>query len=174
MGDVTDLGDAASQSVDDDVDRAATDAHDSFDDVFAQQSVSLVRLATLLTGSFAIAEEVVQEAFVGLLRRWDTVDAPTMYLRTAVVNGCHSHGRRISVARRHAPRFEPPLVASTEPDIMQDAIAHLPLRQRTAVVLRYWLDLSEHDIAEHLGCRPGTVKSLLSRALANLREEVDQ
>jgi RNA polymerase sigma-70 factor (sigma-E family) len=168
MGDVRDI-DALTKL-------AAESATDplTFDDVFDKESASLVRLATLLTGSFAVAEEVVQEAFVGLLRRWATVDAPAAYLRTAVLNGCRSHGRRLAVARRHAPRFEPVAATDGEPDVMQDAVARLPHRQRTAVVLRYWLDLSERDIADHLGCRPGTVKSLLSRALDSLREEVEK
>jgi DNA-directed RNA polymerase specialized sigma24 family protein len=145
-----------------------------FDDVFDHESASLVRLATLLTGSFAVAEEVVQEAFVGLLRKWETVEVPAVYLRTAVLNGCRSHGRRLAVARRHAPRFQPVVAIDGEPDVMHDAVARLPHRQRAAVVLRYWLDLSERDIADHLSCRPGTVKSLLSRALDSLREEVQK
>jgi RNA polymerase sigma-70 factor (sigma-E family) len=168
------MGDVANLDTPSGVDVASTTDPGTFDDVFAQESVALVRLATLLTGSFAVAEEVVQEAFVGLLRKWETVDTPTVYMRTAVLNGCRSFGRRTAVARRHAPRFEPALTTAGEPDVMHDAVARLPHRQRTAVVLRYWADLSERDIAEHLDCRPGTVKSLLSRALATLREEVDQ
>jgi RNA polymerase sigma factor (sigma-70 family) len=168
MGDVRDLDSPTSIEVE----RAADPL--TFDVVFDQESASLVRLATLLTGSFAVAEEVVQEAFVGLLRKWTAVDTPAVYLRTAVLNGCRSHGRRLAVARRHAPRLEPAVAIDGEPDVMRDAVARLPHRQRAAVILRYWLDLSERDIADHLGCRPGTVKSLLSRALDSLREEVER
>jgi RNA polymerase sigma factor (sigma-70 family) len=163
------MGEATAPGV---IDASGAAAPMTFDDVFAQESRRLVQLATMLTGSFAVGEEVVQEAFVGLLRKWDTVDAPVVYLRTAVLNGSRSVGRRLAVARRHEPALAWPEVTTAEPDDMHDAIARLPHRQRSVIVLRYWLDLSERDIADHLDCRPGTVKSLLSRALDNLRKEV--
>lgn len=146
----------------------------TLESIFAAEAGPLVRLASLLTGSPTAAEEIVQDAFVGLISRWQMIESPGAYLRIAVLNGCRSHGRRLVVARRHAPKLFVPHGPDGEPDVLQDAVARLPHRQRSAVVLRYWLDLSEREIALHLGCRPGTVKSLLSRALESLRSEVEK
>ena len=138
--------------------------------LFADEYVGMVKLAHLMTGSNEAAEEIVQEAFVKVMHRWDSVRDPGAYLRTAVVNGARSWHRRRATERRHAPA---PSGAETNldgPDEMADALAGLSPRQRTAVVLRFYADMSEAQIAEALGCRKGTVKSLLHRGLASLRE----
>jgi len=130
----------------------------------------MVRLAFLMTGSSAEAEEIVQEAFVRVRRRIDRVDNPSAYLRTAVVNGCRNRYRRILVERRHAPLAEP--AAYDRVDEMSDALAALPARQRAVIVLRYYAGMNEAEIAGALGCRPGTVKSLCHRGLAELRRVI--
>jgi len=131
----------------------------------------MVRLAFLLTGSSAEAEEIVQEAFVRIRNRIDRVDNPSAYLRTTVVNGCRNRYRRILVERRHAVPAER---SSYDPvDELSDALAALPIRQRSAIVLRFYAGLSENEIAHALGCRPGTVKSLCHRGLAELRRVVE-
>jgi RNA polymerase sigma factor (sigma-70 family) len=145
-----------------------------FDELFERESRGLVRLATLLTGSFPVAEEIVQDAFIGLYRSWGSVVTPGVYLRTSVVNGCRTHGRRSNLARLHERRLARPVAVEGPGDTITDAVARLPHRQRSALVLRYWADLSEADIADTLGCRPGTVKSLLSRAIETLRNEVEK
>lgn len=142
--------------------------------LFGERYGSMVRLAHLLTGSNGAAEEIVQEAFVALQRRWDQIADPAGYLRTTVVNRCHSWHRRRFLERRHAAvaRHEP----SYEAEVVElrDALARLSSRQRAAIVLRFYEDLSEAEIATALECRPGTVKSLLSRGLARLGEVIER
>ena len=132
-----------------------------------------VRLAGLLTQDTRVAEDVAQEAFTRIYPQWSRVQNPSAYLRVAIVNACRSWA-----SRRHTERMKLPLVAtpmSTELafDVLADAVAGLPYRQRAVLVLRYHAGLREADIAEALGCRPGTVKSLTSRALAALRKGIE-
>jgi RNA polymerase sigma-70 factor (sigma-E family) len=148
---------------------------DAFAEVYRSEHDQLVRLASLLLGSSTVAEDVVQDAFAKLHQRRRRVDSPAAWLRTVVVNGCRNERRRWAVARRHAHLLA---VDSVEPDAPVDeligSLRSLPVRQRTVVVLRFYEDLPEADIAELLGIRLGTVKSRLHRALAQLREEVEQ
>ena len=145
----------------------------SFDDVYRRERVPMVRLAVLLVGSQEQAEEIVQDAFAQLFERWERVDRPGAYLRTCVVNGCRRTHRRRGHDRRAAAVVGQPLPAGLGADHLADALAALPARRRAAVVLRYYEDLSEAEIAEALGVRPGTVKSLLHRGLAQLRQAVE-
>jgi RNA polymerase sigma-70 factor (sigma-E family) len=145
----------------------------TFDDLYRSHYARMVVLARLMTGAMAFAEEIVQDAFVQVYRNWSKIEYPTGYLRIAVVNGSRSHGRRRALARRHPePRHEP-VVFDGVAIAVRDALLLLTPRQRAAVVLRYFDDLPERDIAEVLGCRPGTVKSLLSRGIATLKESLD-
>jgi RNA polymerase sigma-70 factor (sigma-E family) len=144
----------------------------SFDAVYRRESVAMVRLAVLLVGSHEQAEEIVQDAFAQLFERWDSLDRPGAYLRTCVVNGCRrAHRRRRLDDRARAMPVQ--LWTALGADDLADALAALPARRRAAVVLRYYEDLSEAEIAEALGVRPGTVKSLLHRGLAQLRGAVE-
>lgn len=145
----------------------------SFDDFFRGQYPSTVRLAHLLTGTNAVAEEVAQDAFAQLYPRFDDVIHPKSYLRTTTVNLCrnwHRHHRR-ELARFERHGASDDRVTDSVEELI-DVIATLPYRQRAVVVMRYWLDLSEVDIAHSLGCRPGTVKSLHSRALTAIRKDL--
>lgn len=146
-----------------------------FEALYAGSYDRLVRLARLTSADGVPAEEIVQDAFVQLYRRWSDVREPAAYLRLAVVNGCRSWGRRRTLTlRRVGPPPRPP-----EPGLdgdalaVRQALATLSHRQRAAVVLRYFEDLPEAEIARALGCRPGTVKSLLSRSLAKLKGALD-
>lgn len=146
---------------------------EAFTRLYAEAYRPMVRLALLLTGSSAQAEELVQDAFVRVYGQWANVEAPRAYLRQAVVNACRSHRRRRSRELRHGPgAAERAGAVDPEANLMRDALARLTDRQRKAVVLRYYEDLSEAEIARLLDCRPGTVKSLLSRGLARLRKEL--
>ena len=150
-------------------------ADGGFAALFAAKRVPMVRLATLLVGSPAIAEEVVQDAFASVIERWDTVDRPGAYLRTSVVNGCTGILRRQTIEQRYrAARIE---VADSEiPEQLIDlrnALDRLTDRQRLVVVLRYFADLPDDEIAESLGVRPATVRSLAHRAVAALRKEME-
>lgn len=140
--------------------------------LYRERYGDMVRLALLLTGSNAVAEELVQDAFVRLHHRWATLDEPRAYLRTAVVNGCRSHHRRRFLERSRGPA-PPPASVTAEVDELWDAIAALPYRQRAVIVMKFYADMAEADIAAALGCRAGTVKSLTSRALAHLRKVIE-
>lgn len=137
----------------------------------------MLRLATLMTGSVAVAEEVVQDAFVAIDERWDQVDRPGGYLRMTVVNGCRMALRRRELERRHAAEHAAGQASTygSRDEIpghlleLSDALDQLTERQRTVIVLRYFVDLPDREIAELLDCRPSTVRSLTRRALAALR-----
>lgn len=144
----------------------------TFAALYREQYGPMVCLAHLLTTSNSVAEELVQDAFVRVHRRWGTIDSPRAYLRTAVVNACRSHGRRVTLERARLPRPGPEATRA-DPDELWDVLARLPYRQRAVLVLKFYDDLSEADIAAALGCRPGTVKSLTSRALDELRKVIE-
>jgi RNA polymerase sigma factor (sigma-70 family) len=131
----------------------------------------LVRLAYLLTGHAAVAEEVVQDAFVASHRAGDRLQDPYPYVRRAVVNRCRSWGRRYTVERAHRPH--PPDPAELAADEMWDALATLNDRQRAAIVLRFYEDLPDDRIAEILDCRQTTVRSAIHRGLESLRRVID-
>lgn len=143
---------------------------DDFDALYRAEYPPLVRLAALLVGSKAVAEEVVQDAFVRSRSALAGTDRPAAYLRVAVVNGCRSVHRRRAVALVHVPR-RGLLPAAAEPELRElaDVLAMLPARQRQVLVLRYYADCTESEIAELLGCQPGTVKSLAHRGLTRMR-----
>ena len=131
----------------------------------------LVRLASLLVGSRELAFDLVQDAMVGVLKHWDRIDDIDRYSRRAVANSCRSHHRHAAVVRRHPPA--PDASVELGASELNDALSKLSVRQRQAVVLRYWGDLPEGEIAEILGIRRGSVASLLHRALADLRKVIE-
>ena len=151
-----------------------------------EQWMSMVRLATLLLNDRAVAEEVVQQACEAVWRRRPEVTSQVQlaaYLRTSVVNGSRSIGRRRSTATRYLALIRAERDAAVTPAdtaLLQDedrrevreALARLSDRQREVLVLRYWARLSEADIARTLGITTGTVKSTAHRALAALREHL--
>jgi RNA polymerase sigma-70 factor (sigma-E family) len=139
-------------------------------DLHRAQYAPMVRLAALLLGSREQAEDVVQDCFVRVYPRFEELREPVPYLRTAVVNACRSAGRRQARARKVAATHIADLVSDLGAREMLDALDSLSSRQRTAIVLRFYEDMSEEEMASALGCRPGTVKSLVHRGLAHLRE----
>jgi RNA polymerase sigma-70 factor (sigma-E family) len=164
-------GDSAQKVMADVVAKVIAEREPGFTTLYADRYLPMVRLATLLVDRVEVAEEIVQDAYAVLYRRWDRIENPQAYLRLEVVNRSRDALRRRRVARRLTFR-------STEvrdhPDEMADAIARLPERQRTAVVLRFYEDLAIEQIAEAMGTRPGTVKSWLHRAMARLRGEIER
>jgi len=143
----------------------------SFGDFYAGHFSELVRLAALLSGSADAAPDLVQDCFVRLHGRWTAVHDPLPYVRRSVVHACASYHRRVARGRR----LPTPEVQDSElgADELEDALAKLPARQRSAVVLRYYADLPDAEIARALRCRPGTVGSLIHRALADLRKVIE-
>ena len=148
----------------------------AFGEFYGAEQPRMVRVAFLLTGSFETAQDVVQDSFVRVYRRWDQIRDPSGYLYRTVVNGCRSHHRRATSEQQVRDRVgrEPGLTPlHSVGDEMRDALASLPYRQRAALVLRFYDDLSEADAAAVLGCRPGTVGSLVHRGLAQLKKVID-
>ncbi len=139
----------------------------------------LVRLATLLTRDASMAEELVQDAFVSLHRRWSSLSDPAAahgYLRTTVVNNSRSALRHRGVEERYRQPGPPEpagpeerAVQATEDARVMAALRGLSRRQQEVLVLRYYADLSEQDIASTLGLTKGAVKSHAHRGLAGLR-----
>ena len=140
-------------------------------DLYTAQWAPMVRLARLLTAADAASEEIVQEAFLRVRAKWGTIEKPPAYLRAAVVNGCRNHQRRRLLERRHPASQQ---VVADAPDEMRAAIAALPARQRAALVLRYYEDLPEAEIADLLDCSVTAVKSLLHRAVNDLRKVIER
>lgn len=140
--------------------------------LFHSHQAPMVRLAHLLTGSNAVAQEIVQDAFLEVHRRWRTLDNPRGYLRTCVVNRSRSHLRRRIRERDRAP--EPPgPTHDPELDETWHALARLRPRQRAALVLRFYEDLTVAEVARTLGCAEGTAKSLIHRGLKQLKEVLE-
>jgi RNA polymerase sigma-70 factor (sigma-E family) len=156
----------------DEASKPKDDGAQSFVEFYRTEYPGTVRLAHALTGSAEAAEDLAQEAFARIHLRIEGLESPGGYLRTTVVNLCHDRERRRRRERRFdtAPLLELPL--SLGASEMIDVLLRLPYRQRAVLVLRYWGDWSEAEIAEALGCRSGTVKTLASRGLARLRKEI--
>jgi RNA polymerase sigma factor (sigma-70 family) len=128
-----------------------------------------VRLAWLVTGSQAAAEDVVQDAMTGVYRSFERLESPSAYLRSAVVNGAKSRWRSERRQQERVALLERERVGVDVDDAgLFELIGGLPYRQRVVIVARYWCGWSEAEIARALGCRRGTVKSLASRALSRL------
>jgi RNA polymerase sigma-70 factor (sigma-E family) len=152
--------------------------------LYATHWFQLVRLATLLTRDASIAEELVQDAFVSLHRRWDALADPAAahgYLRTTVVNNARSALRHRGVEERYRQPGPPEpagpeehAVRATEDARVMAALRTLSRRQQEVLVLRYYADLSEQDIAHTLGLTKGAVKSHAHRGLAALKAALER
>jgi RNA polymerase sigma-70 factor (sigma-E family) len=143
--------------------------------LFQAHALALKKLAFLMTGDQPTAEDIVQDAFLGLYRRWRSLQDTENALRTSVLNGCRSV-HRVRFRRQGVTLDAPADTASAEDIAMIGeanrevlvAIRRLPARQREAVVLRYYLDMTEDQAAQAMGVSRGTVKSATSRGLAAL------
>jgi RNA polymerase sigma-70 factor (sigma-E family) len=160
--------------------RLRSDAGDSAEvavgALYQASAVSLIRLAYIMVGDRPTAEDVVQEAFCSLYRRWDRLaeaDSALYYVRSSVLNGCRSVLR--SRARRRKVAYELPAVSAEavvlsgeEREEVIRAVGRLPHRQREALVLRFYLDLPDEQIARVMGIRQSTVRSTAHRGLEAL------
>lgn len=149
-----------------------------FDDWVAQRGAALLRFAYLLTRDHTRAEEAVQDALLAAYSRWTRIcrgQDPEAYVRRSIVNADISRWRRFF--RRETPTADPAgappgpdhAEAQAEHDAVWTLCATLPTKQRAAVVLRYYEDLPDAEIAAILDCSPATVRSQIHRALATLR-----
>ena len=179
----------------DDADVGGWTAERHVTSLYRAHALSLARLALVMLGDRSAAEDVVQDAFLGLYRRWDRLADPAVaqsYLRTSVLNGCRTalrtrprHGvlfdgsdaqAAVAGSSQSLPRplslslslesAEATVVHDEEQRAVLAAIRRLPARQREALVLRYYLDLTEEQTADAMQVSRGTVKSATSRAIA--------
>ncbi|MFE3452455.1 SigE family RNA polymerase sigma factor [Nonomuraea sp. NPDC059194] len=146
--------------------------------IFAEHHLGLVRLALIMVGDQATAEDVVQEAFARTHAGRDRLrdpDRALTYVRSAVLNGCRSVLRRRATVFRRAVPYEPPvwsaesaaLVGEDRKEVLA-ALRALPRRQREALTLRYYFDLSDQEVADAMGISASTVRSTIARGLAAL------
>ncbi|HET6167105.1 MAG TPA: SigE family RNA polymerase sigma factor [Marmoricola sp.] len=151
----------------------------TYEEYVGTRWIALYRTAYLLTGSHADAEDLAQATLVKAYLSWSKVSAassPDAYVRRILSNAFLSSRRPLRVARERLVEA-PPEVAAVAPDgddrlVLWPHVRELPPRQRAVIVLRYYEDLSEHEIADVLGCSPGTVKSTASDALSALRRQI--
>ncbi|EMD27738.1 SigE family RNA polymerase sigma factor [Amycolatopsis thailandensis] len=152
----------------------------TFDEFVADRLDGLLRYATVLTDDPYLAQDIVQEVLLRAQQRWHRIESPPTYVRRMVTNEYFSWRRRLAV-RRVVPSspevldlVSPPVsdhaVEYDERDAMLDRLAKLPRKQRAAIVLRYYENYSDEEIAAVLRCATSTVRSQISRALATLRE----
>ena len=148
--------------------------------LYEAHALGMIRLAHIMLGDRQSAEDVVQEAFCGLYRRWSHLADPgsaVHYMRSAVLNHCRSVLRRriTSLAPRGVTSHpesvrsaEAAVLTREERDEIMRAVRRLPPRQREALVLRFYLDLSAEETATTMGISPSSVRSATHRALASL------
>ncbi len=155
---------------------------DRLSELYRWYADDAIRLAYLITGDRSLAEDLVQDAFVRLVGRVVHLRGSSQpfepYLRRTIVNLANSHFRRRKIERRYQVRESSMLMTTgRDPDVAaseaaREALLQLPPRQRTALVLRFYVDLSEAQTAEVMGCRRGTVKALVSQGLGKLRTQM--
>lgn len=141
-----------------------------FAEFYAAELDRQVRRAFLMVGSNELANDVVHDAMVEVYRRWRAIERPAAYLNRAVLNGCRDSGRRSATQRRMLGRLVDRGGETAMRDVLDDALRALPFIQRGAVVLRFYGGLSVNEIADALGCAPGTVGPALDRGLTKLRK----
>ena len=148
----------------------------TIDHFYRTHRADAVRWAVALVGDRAVAEELAQDALVAVSGRLEGLDNPAGYLRRTVVNRAASWHRSHARERRRIHRVSSgqPTSYSTETHEMLGALATLPYKQRAAVALRYWDDWTDEQIAEALGCAPASVRVLVHRALATLKQEINR
>jgi RNA polymerase sigma-70 factor (sigma-E family) len=154
---------------------------EEFDAFVAGSGSRLLHTAYLLTGDRAAAEDLVQDVLVRAWSRWSRVsaaDEPRAYVRRMLVNASVSRWRGLRSRRAERLVAEPPDRPGTDEDPRDDQmwalVATLPPRQRAVVVLSYYEDLSDGQVAEALGCSTGTVKSQRAKALRSLRARIEE
>jgi RNA polymerase sigma-70 factor (sigma-E family) len=151
----------------------------TFEEFAVARLPAVLRFAAVLTGDRGLAEDVVQEVLIRVSPRWQVIENPEAYVRKMIVNEYLTWRRRSwrlvlsgkSSGHEGLPAPDP-AAGYAEREAMLDELNKLPRRQRAVVVLRYYQDLSDEEIADVLGCKPGTVRGYASRALAALRVEL--
>jgi RNA polymerase sigma factor (sigma-70 family) len=166
-------------AADRDIDGPTPPARDAFADFYRAEFGGAVRLAWLLTNRGADSEDLVQDAFARIAGRFASLETPSAYLRVAIVNACREAHRRREREQRRIERVAAEPQRSPEASDGDDAqllrlVAALPYPQRAVLVLRYWSDLPDTEIARVLDVRPTTVRSMAHRATRRLQKELSR
>jgi RNA polymerase sigma-70 factor (sigma-E family) len=158
--------------------RQAAEARQQVAALYQAHALGLVKLAVLMVGDQRTAEDIVQDAFLGLYRRWPVLqdrERAFGYIHASVLNGCRMIYRGKYRRNRYSPEEPAPAESAEATAILGEthrevlaALRQLPARQREAVVLRYYLDMTENQAARTMGVSRGTVKSTTSRGIAAL------
>ena len=154
---------------------SATSDATAFESFYREQYDKTARLAWFLTrGSFDY-EDIAQDALFKVRDRFATLGKPAAYLRVVVVNACNERHRRMDRESARLRLVAPSELVLTPSDAgLLDVLKRLPYDQRAVIVLRYWADLSDDDIAAALGIRPSTVRTRVHRALKVLNKEIER
>jgi RNA polymerase sigma factor (sigma-70 family) len=139
-------------------------------ELFARSRDAAARFAYVLTGSSSVADDIVDEAFAQVVRRWHELHEPRAYLYRAIVSAAHSWGRR--KWRTYALDVPAPIDVDTDAFVVRQVLARLPRPQREVLVLRYYVGMTDVEIAETLELPLGTAKSHLRRGLEAMRKEL--
>lgn len=141
----------------------------SFSEFYRAEMAGQMRRAALMIGSPDLAHDLVHDVFVEIYRRWDSLNDPGPYLNRSVLNRCRDAGRTRARRARLSDRLRPDLeVFDDEP--IADLLDGLPFNQRAVIVLRFYVGLNNVEIADALGCPPGSVGPWIARALEHLRK----
>jgi DNA-directed RNA polymerase specialized sigma24 family protein len=147
----------------------------AFEDLFREVRPGMLRTAYLIVGSRAVAEEMVQEAFVRLYRHYEGVENPGGYLRTTLVRLCvQARDRALAEVAHAEAAFEPGPTGEPVIDTTWDCLLRLRPERRAVLVLRFYHDMTPAEIAEELGWREATVRTRLHRGLRDLRREITE
>ncbi len=143
----------------------------TFTDFYRAEHAGQVRRAALMLGSHEEANDVVHEALAAMYLRWELIDHPGSYLNRAVLNGCRAtaNRRRADLRVRKRMRVDP---ETSREETLLDIIERLPFNQRAAIVLRFYAQMTEQDIAITLDVPPGSVGPWINRALSTMRKEL--
>ncbi|NNN20678.1 MAG: sigma-70 family RNA polymerase sigma factor [Acidimicrobiales bacterium] len=134
-----------------------------------------VRIANLIVQSRQVSEDIVQDAFIRVANKWSKIENHEAFLRKAVVNSCNSYFRRRKLERLYSARYHNPgEITNDDRNELGELLLRLSIKQRVAVTLRFYEDLSDKEIAEVIGCNPNSIPSLISRALNKLNGEISK
>lgn len=169
------ISEAPEADEDDEAARAEEDSAEGFDDAFERLFLRAYRASFQILRSREDAEDVAMDTMAVALQKWDGLDPrPDGWVVTVAVHRAIDQWRRAQRRRRHdnTARIGEPGTRAEDEFALRQALVKLPKRQREVVALRYFLDLSEREIASALGCSTGSVKQHASRGLAALRREL--
>lgn len=146
-----------------------------FLDFYQSNNESFIKLAFVIVQTVPVAQDIVQDAFISVHKRWANIQSPLSYTRKSIVNGCKKYLRRKRLEEIVLPRLaRRGILEMNQRSELDGIILTLPSREKIAIVLRFYADMSEKEIAEAVGCSVNTVPGLIARGIELLRRKVNQ